>query len=120
MVYILTYCTTYIDVWGNAVDTHLQSLCKLQNKISRIINYSLYKETTNPHLHNSRNIYHCPKLLYNAQLPVCINIIMAYPQKSFRKCILKIKKFTYMKQGNVSYCMFPVDSTQNISVIKAY
>ena len=41
----LIYC---VEVWGNAIDTHLLPLCALQNKIVRIINCSHYKAPTNP------------------------------------------------------------------------
>ena len=35
----LIYC---VEVWGNALSTHIQPLVKLQNKIVRIITYSYH------------------------------------------------------------------------------
>lgn len=40
-----TYC---IEVWGNAADTHLSSLFKLQKKIVRILKSAPYKASTDP------------------------------------------------------------------------
>ena len=47
-----TYC---VEVWGNASQTHLLSLIKLQKRIVRIICYSSYKAHADPifkKLHN--------------------------------------------------------------------
>ena len=41
----LIYC---IEVWGNAADTYLDSLQKLQNRIVRIITSVPFREGTNP------------------------------------------------------------------------
>ena len=41
----LLYC---LEVWGNALDSHIEPLCLLQNKGIRIINFSHYKASSDP------------------------------------------------------------------------
>ena len=41
----LLYC---LEVWGNALDSHIKPLCVLQNKAIRIINFSHYKASSDP------------------------------------------------------------------------
>ena len=46
--FIYPYYTYCVEVWGNACQTHLLSLIKLQKRIVRIISYSSYKAHTDP------------------------------------------------------------------------
>ena len=41
----LLYC---LEVWRNALDSHIKPLCLLQNKAIRIINFSHYKASSDP------------------------------------------------------------------------
>ena len=41
----LLYC---LEVWGNALDSHIKPLCLLQNKAIRTVNFSHYKATSDP------------------------------------------------------------------------
>ena len=37
-----------LEVWGNALDSHIKPLCLLQNKAIRIINFSHYTASSDP------------------------------------------------------------------------
>ena len=41
--FIYPYFLYCIEVWGNAVDSHLQPLCTLQNKIIRLVSFSYFR-----------------------------------------------------------------------------
>ena len=41
--YVLLYC---VEVWGNACDTHLDPIIKIQQKCVRVITFSHYMEPT--------------------------------------------------------------------------
>ena len=63
----LIYC---VEVWGNALSTHIQPLVKLQNKIVRIITYS-YHTTEQLYTHKNtpiKNISQAKDWLINAQI----------------------------------------------------
>ena len=63
-------------MWGNACQTHLLSLIKLQKRIVRIISYSSYKAHTDPvftklHILKFHQIYYV--YVYKNELPTIFN-----------------------------------------------
>ena len=46
--FVLPYLIYCVEIWGNACDTHLDPLIKLQKKIIRFISFSTYTEHTTP------------------------------------------------------------------------
>ena len=53
------YC---LEVWGNALDSHIKPLCLMQNKAIRIINSSHYKASSH-HIYISLDILLLQKLV---------------------------------------------------------
>ena len=117
--FIYPYYTYCVEVWGNACQTHLLSLIKLQKRIVRIISYSSYKAHTDPiftklHILKLHQVYKYSIFMfmfkyYKNELPSIFNNVFnknidvhPYPTRQCYKLHLPKSKTTAL-QKSVKY-----------------